>query len=128
MFFSRLAAVALPVVLLVSVSWSNAQSPGFPTTSSDTVASGYARNSVLAQAPKNDPEVVFNKQSLIYHRASCSAAQRCTKNCVTVRLSEARARGGRACKLCGGPATSLQDGSLREHRHNEFEAQRTDAE
>jgi methylphosphotriester-DNA--protein-cysteine methyltransferase len=58
----------------------------------------------LAKADTHaDPDVVFNTQSLIYHRASCSAAKRCTKNCVVVKLSEAKERGGRACKICGGP-------------------------
>jgi hypothetical protein len=59
-----------------------------------------------------DPDVVFNTQSLIYHRASCSSARRCTKNCVVVKLSEAKERGGRACRICGGPATSDHDFAL----------------
>ncbi len=64
---------------------------------------------VTAQAERpSDPEVVFNTSSLIYHRASCSAARRCTRNCVTTTLSDARRRGGRACKLCGGPAPSYE--------------------
>jgi hypothetical protein len=62
--------------------------------------------------PSTDPEVVFNTQSLIYHRASCSAAKRCTKNCIVVRLSEAKQRGGRACRICGGPTTSGAAGTL----------------
>jgi hypothetical protein len=52
-----------------------------------------------------DPEVVFNVQSRIYHDASCSAARRCTRNCMVIRLSEARKRGGRAIRNCGGPRT-----------------------
>ena len=59
--------------------------------------------SMSSAQTKSDPEVVFNTESLIYHRASCSAARRCTKNCVVIRLSEARKRQGRACKICGGP-------------------------
>ncbi len=60
---------------------------------------------VTAQAERrSDPEVVFNTNSLIYHRASCSAARRCTRNCVTTTLNDAKKRGGRACKLCGGPS------------------------
>jgi len=63
---------------------------------------------VAAQSKKNnaDPETVFNTQSRIYHRASCSAARRCTKNCIVITLSEARKRGGRPCQICGGPATT----------------------
>jgi hypothetical protein len=49
-----------------------------------------------------DQKVVFNTHSLIYHCASCSAAKRCTRNCITTTLADAQARGGRACKLCGG--------------------------
>jgi len=49
-----------------------------------------------------DQRVVFNTHSLIYHCASCAAAKRCTKNCITTTLADAKARGGRACKLCGG--------------------------
>ena len=49
-----------------------------------------------------DQKVVFNTHSLLYHCASCSAAKRCTKSCVTTTLADAKARGGRACKLCGG--------------------------
>ena len=56
-----------------------------------------------------DPEVVFNKQSSIYHRRSCSSARRCTKNCITITLSEAQKRRVRACQICGGPATSSQE-------------------
>ena len=55
-----------------------------------------------------DPEALFNVESLIYHRATCASARRCTENCIVIKLSEAKKRGGRACKVCGGPAT-LQD-------------------
>jgi hypothetical protein len=69
----------------------------------------------LAQSkPPADPDVVFNKQSLIYHRASCSAARRCTKNCVVVKLSEAKQRGGRACEICGGPPAPNRTARQRE--------------
>ena len=46
--------------------------------------------------------VAFNTNSHIYHRHSCEWAQRCTKNCITIDSSDARARGGRPCKVCGG--------------------------
>ena len=61
--------------------------------------------SILPAAARQDPDAVFNVQSKIYHRASCSAARRCTRNCIVIKLSEARKRGGRACKICGGPVT-----------------------
>lgn len=47
-------------------------------------------------------QVVFNTKSLKYHCRTCSAAKRCTRNCVTTTLRDAKARGGVACKLCGG--------------------------
>ncbi len=73
---------------------------------------------VLAQSPPPaDPDAVFNVQSKIYHRASCTSARRCTKNCIVIKLSEAKKRGGRACQLCGGPVTGVynSNASLREH-------------
>jgi hypothetical protein len=56
-----------------------------------------------------DPDAVFNVQSKIYHQAACASARRCTKNCVVMKLSEARKRGGRACLICGGPTTARND-------------------
>jgi hypothetical protein len=57
----------------------------------------------------SDPDAVFNVQSKIYHQAACASARRCTKNCVVIKLSEARKRGGRACLICGGPTTARND-------------------
>jgi hypothetical protein len=45
--------------------------------------------------------VAFNTSNGKYHCASCQWASRCTRNCVKVPLSEARARGV-PCKVCGG--------------------------
>jgi hypothetical protein len=68
---------------------------------------------VLAQQPPakppSDPDTVFNVQSHIYHRDTCSAARRCTKNCIVVKLSEAKKRGGRPCEICGGPSAGATD-------------------
>ena len=71
----RIAAVALVVALLVSVSFA---------------------------ASTNDEQVYFNTHSLKYHCLTCSAAKRCTVNCIKVSREEAIRRGGVACKLCGG--------------------------
>lgn len=46
--------------------------------------------------------VSFNTKTHKYHCPSCSAALRCTKNCVTVELSRAQKSGAVACKLCNG--------------------------
>lgn len=47
--------------------------------------------------------VAFNLKSLKYHYLSCSAAKRCTKNCVEMGLAEAIRRGGVACLICEPP-------------------------
>lgn len=47
-------------------------------------------------------DVAFNTNSRIYHKHSCEWAQKCTKNCISIDSSEARRRGGRPCKVCGG--------------------------
>jgi hypothetical protein len=68
-----------------------------------------AAASIAAQTKSGDPTVAFNTETLIYHRLSCRWAVRCTVNCIPVKLSEARKRGGRACKVCGGGG-ALADG------------------
>jgi hypothetical protein len=59
--------------------------------------------------PPVDPDAVFNAQSKTYHRDTCTSARRCTKNCVVIKLSDGQKRGGRACQICGGPATAQDD-------------------
>ena len=49
-----------------------------------------------------DEMVVFNTKSLKYHCAQCQYAVKCTKNCITIKKSEALKRGGVPCKVCGG--------------------------
>jgi hypothetical protein len=56
--------------------------------------------------PSADPEVVFNTQTLVFHRAGCKLAQQCGKDCLVLKLSEARKRGGRLCKDGGRPPAS----------------------
>ena len=46
--------------------------------------------------------VAFNTKSHIYHDHSCEWAHKCTKNCITLDSSDAKRRGGRPCKVCGG--------------------------
>lgn len=76
------------------------------------VASQAVQSATAAQSQAAaDQKVVFNTHSLIYHCASCSAAKRCTKNCITTTLADARGRGGRACKLCGGTCASASNPS-----------------
>jgi hypothetical protein len=58
------------------------------------------------QVSKQDEIVTFNTKTGKYHCVTCSAAKRCTRNCVNVKLSEAKERGGVACKICGGTCSA----------------------
>ena len=46
--------------------------------------------------------VIFNQHSLKFHDPNCAWAHRCTRNCISVPLSEAIKQGGAPCKVCGG--------------------------
>ncbi|SRR6266571_242270 len=50
----------------------------------------------------DDEMVAFNTKSHKYHCLSCQYAVKCTQNCIQIKLSEAIARGGVPCKVCGG--------------------------
>ena len=65
----------------------------------------FLSSGIAVPAPRTAPAeetVAFNTQSLKYHCKTCTWAIRCTVNCVDVKLSEAKRRGGVACKVCGG--------------------------
>ncbi|HVR98828.1 MAG TPA: hypothetical protein VMW27_19575 [Thermoanaerobaculia bacterium] len=49
-----------------------------------------------------EEKVAFNVESKKYHCLTCKWAIQCTKNCVEIPLSEAKRRGGVACKVCHG--------------------------
>jgi hypothetical protein len=53
-------------------------------------------------AAADDEIVAFNTKSLKYHCLTCQWAIKCTRNCITIKKSEAITRGGVACKVCGG--------------------------
>jgi len=53
-------------------------------------------------APAKEEMVMFNTNTFKYHKPSCEWAQRCTRNCIYIPLSEAIRRGGIPCKVCGG--------------------------
>lgn len=55
--------------------------------------------SVIAAPADN---VAFNTKSHIYHCLTCRYVPRCTVNCIVITRADAIARGGRACKICGG--------------------------
>jgi len=59
--------------------------------------------SVSTLALAGDDEIVaFNTKSHKYHCLSCQYAVKCTQNCIQIKQSEAIARGGVPCKVCGG--------------------------
>jgi hypothetical protein len=58
--------------------------------------------SLVAPATLADETVAFNTESKKYHCLDCQWAKKCTQNCIRISLSEARRRGGVACKVCGG--------------------------
>ena len=46
--------------------------------------------------------VYYNTNTHIYHKHNCKWAKKCTKNCVSMEDTQARAHGGRPCHVCGG--------------------------
>ena len=46
--------------------------------------------------------VFFNTQTFKYHCLTCKWAKKCTRHCIKLSRDEAVARGGIACKVCGG--------------------------
>lgn len=53
---------------------------------------------VLAE---DNPTVLMNTQTLIYHVSSCIWAKKCTRNCIETTKDHALEEGARACKVCG---------------------------
>ena len=49
----------------------------------------------------SDEMVAFNTSSHKYHCANCRSARQCTRNCISIPLSQARRR-GTPCSICGG--------------------------
>lgn len=61
------------------------------------------RQAAKSQKTSKDQEtVVFNVKSYKFHYPSCSAAIRCTRNCIETTRGDAHQRGGIPCQLCGG--------------------------
>ena len=66
-----------------------------------TPATVTSSTATAASPTRAGESVAFNTANGKYHCLSCQWAARCTRNCVTIPLSDARARGV-ACKVCGG--------------------------
>lgn len=91
----RLAVSLLVVCLFVPHAW--------PQQAQVSAGSFIVDGHVNDRTAISDSEkVAFNTNSLKYHCPSCSAAKRCTVNCITVTRAEAKRRGGVPCKICGG--------------------------
>jgi hypothetical protein len=98
----RLLLVAIVAVFSIHV-WIGSAAFALPTA--ERIApngSDHAANSLAASKAKTEETVSFNTKTYKYHCITCSAAKRCTKNCIDIALSDAIARGGVACKICGG--------------------------
>jgi hypothetical protein len=65
-------------------------------------AAGNDNPSGHGHAQKKEETVAFNVKTRKYHCLRCYYVKRCTRNCIEVSLSDAKARGGVACKVCGG--------------------------
>ena len=52
-------------------------------------------------APDNT-SVILNTNSHKYHCPTCAWAKKCTTNCTTTTLADAKKQGATACKICGG--------------------------
>jgi hypothetical protein len=77
--------------------------PTVAQASATTVAASQSGTSIrLASDAATDPTVTFNTQSKKYHCPTCRYAKQCTKNCIEIKKSEAVAKGGVVCKICGG--------------------------
>lgn len=62
------------------------------------------RQASTEQTAPQGQTVIFNTKSGKIHRHGCSAANRCTVNCVETSLADALASGGVNCRICGGAA------------------------
>jgi len=58
-------------------------------------------NASISKADTREDVVVFNIKTKKYHKAACVWAERCTKNCVFMKKTEALEKGGMPCKVCG---------------------------
>jgi hypothetical protein len=68
---------------------------------------------VFADVPRTEPAinahaladgnemVMFNENSHKYHSLTCAHVEKCT-HCIKIKRSEAKAKGGVACKTCNG--------------------------
>jgi hypothetical protein len=88
MYKQRLSCV-LVLVLLLSISFILPQ-PAF---------SGSPKP---VKAHQTEHLTEFNTQTSKYHKPSCRWAQRCTRHCIKIPVTQALKQGGVPCKVCGG--------------------------
>lgn len=93
-------SVALVLAVLVITPLVAALEPPNASGGPSRVTPGYHEH--ITPVAKTDETVSFNTNSLKYHCPTCSAARRCTRNCIDIKKSDAIRRGGVACKICTG--------------------------
>lgn len=93
-------AVNLLLLLVIALA-TFTETPASRATGAD-VPSFLGPGSSATETADRDELVAYNTKSGKYHCLTCSAAKRCTRNCIELRKSVAKARGGVACKICGG--------------------------
>ena len=67
-----------------------------------TLATALARRSLAPAASAIDHPVVLNIKTMIYHCPACDLIRHCGADCATMDISEAKSRGGKPCRICGG--------------------------
>ena len=97
-------AIVSAVVLVFLSGFATAAPSGTNATRQATasICSTATASAAAANNSASDPIVSFNTQTHKYHCPTCRYAKQCTKNCIEIKTSEAIAKGGVACKICGG--------------------------
>lgn len=55
----------------------------------------------IISSEANAETVIYNPKTGIYHNQNCQHAKRC-KTCIKIEKQQAKQKGGRICKSCGG--------------------------
>jgi hypothetical protein len=91
-------ARALKMVALAGVRLANLLNDSLKTV----VLGAHAHTDEHLVGVATERMVMFNQHALKFHDPNCVWAHKCTRNCVSIPLSEAIRRGGVPCKVCGG--------------------------
>jgi len=94
----RARALALKMVALAAVRLANLLNDSLKSV----VLGAHTRADAHSVGVATERMVMFNQHSLTFHDPNCVWARKCTRNCISVPLSEAIKQGGVPCKVCGG--------------------------